>query len=70
MLMGLLDRDPLFERETIDDPAVKERLLATFDLYELAEGIMRQNLLRRYPLASEEEIERRLLAWLRKESGP
>ncbi|HVT59878.1 MAG TPA: hypothetical protein VHR45_15940 [Thermoanaerobaculia bacterium] len=39
----------------------------TLDLYELAEGMMRQNLRRRHPEAGEAEIERRLLAWLWRE---
>jgi hypothetical protein len=41
----------------------------TFDLYETAESIMRLNLRRRHPQADDEEIERRLLAWLRKQDG-
>jgi Rv0078B-related antitoxin len=41
---------------------------AVFDLYELAEDMMRQNLRRQHPGASDAEIERRLLSWLRKET--
>ena len=44
-----------------------ERLRATFDLYDLAEKVMRQNLRRRHPEASDAEIERRLISWLRKD---
>jgi hypothetical protein len=38
-----------------------------FDLYEAAEAMMRQNLLRWFPQESEDLIERRLRAWLRKD---
>jgi len=37
-----------------------------FDLYEAAEEMMRQNLLRWFPEASEGEIRHRLRAWLEK----
>lgn len=37
-----------------------------FDLYQTAEDIMRQNLRRADPEASPEEIEQRLIDWLRK----
>ncbi len=53
--------------QTIRDPKVLARFQMTFDLYQTAEDIMRQNLRRRFPEASEEEVERRLEAWLRKE---
>ncbi len=43
------------------------RLRATFDLYDLAEKVMRQNLRRRHPEAGDAEIERRLISWLRKD---
>jgi hypothetical protein len=39
------------------------RMRVTLDLYQFAEDIMRQNLRRRHPGASEVEIERRLLSW-------
>lgn len=38
-----------------------------FDLYEAAEVMMRQNLHRWFPEESDSQIERRLLAWLRKD---
>jgi hypothetical protein len=41
-----------------------ERLRVVFDLYAAAEEIMRQNLRRRHPDSSAEEIERLLEAWL------
>jgi hypothetical protein len=53
--------------EWISDPEDLARARATFELYELSEKIMRQNLRRRFPGESETEIERRLVSWLRKE---
>jgi hypothetical protein len=53
--------------EPIRDPKVLARVRLMFDLYEAAEEIMRQNLLRWFPQESEELIERRLGAWLRKD---
>jgi predicted kinase len=47
--------------------AMLARLRATFDLYDLAEKVMRQNLRRRHPDASDADIERRLISWLRKD---
>jgi len=49
------------------DPQARARIL--FDLYEFAEQAMRQSLRRRDPAASDEEIERRLLAWLHDRPG-
>jgi Rv0078B-related antitoxin len=51
------------------DPAVMARARATFDLYETAEAMMRQNLRRRFPGEGDEQIELRLLAWLRDRPG-
>lgn len=53
--------------EWISDPEDLARARATFELYELAEAMMRQNLRRRFPRESEEEIELRLVSWLRKD---
>jgi len=53
--------------ERISDPEDIARARATFELYEFAEKVMRQNLHRRFPRESSEEIERRLVSWLRKE---
>lgn len=44
------------------DPQVLARQM--FDLYQTAKDVMRQNLRRRYPEASEEEIAERMRAWL------
>ena len=56
-------------KEPIQDPAVMSRMKMAFDLYATAEAIMRQNLRRRFPDASEAEIERRLVSWLRRRPG-
>ncbi len=53
--------------QPIRDPQVLARFQMAFDLYQTAEDIMRQNLRRRLPEASEAEIEDWLNAWLRKE---
>lgn len=53
--------------ERISDLEDIARARATFELYEFAETTMRQNLRRRFPRESDEEIERRLVSWLRKE---
>jgi len=54
----------------IDDPRDLLRARATFDLFQTAEDIMRQNLRLRFPGESEAEIERRLVSWLRKDPRP
>jgi hypothetical protein len=41
----------------------------TFDLFDLALKMQRQNLLRRHPDASPEEIDRRLAEWLQSRPG-
>jgi Rv0078B-related antitoxin len=51
----------------IRDPEVLSRMQVAMELYQAAEEMMRQNLRRWHPHESEEEIERRLLSWLRKE---
>jgi uncharacterized protein YccT (UPF0319 family) len=52
--------------EPIRDPEFLARAIAVFDLCETAEQMMRQNLRRWYPQASEEEIRQRFKAWLEK----
>lgn len=49
--------------------SIAARLRTAFDLFVAGERMMRQNLKRRYPDASPEEIERRLHAWLRERPG-
>lgn len=56
-------------REPIRDPEVLRRMELAFDLYEAAEAIMRQNLRRRNPQASEEEIEEGIREWLARRPG-
>ena len=46
-----------------------ERFRVALDLYEVGEKMMRQNLRRRYPAARDEEIEQRLIEWLRHRPG-
>jgi uncharacterized protein YccT (UPF0319 family) len=52
--------------EPIRDPKALARARAAFDLCETAERMMRQNIRRWYPQASEEEIRQRFRAWLEK----
>jgi hypothetical protein len=40
-----------------------------FELFDAAESLMRQNLRRRFPHADEDEIERRIVDWLRDRPG-
>jgi hypothetical protein len=56
-------------KQPIRDPAVLARMRTAFDLYELAEAMMRQNLRRRHPDASEAEIERLFFEWLQHRPG-
>ena len=52
--------------EPIRDPKFLARAAAAFDLCQTAEDIMRQNLRRWHPEASEEEIRQRFRAWVEK----
>jgi hypothetical protein len=45
------------------------RLRLAFDLFAAGEALMRQNLRRFYPDASDQEIEARLAAWLQERPG-
>lgn len=56
-------------KRPISDPAVLKRMAIAFDLYQTAEDIMRQNLRRRNPTATEDEIEAGVGAWLQKRPG-
>lgn len=51
-------------RPPIRDPEVLERMRMTFELYQAAEDLMRQNLRRRNPSASAERIEQGIREWL------
>lgn len=50
--------------KVIRDPAVLERMEMTFELYELAETMQRQNIRRRHPELSPREVEKRVDEWL------
>ncbi|HEU4404125.1 MAG TPA: hypothetical protein VFS43_02355 [Polyangiaceae bacterium] len=52
-----------------DAARLVENLRLTFELHEAGVDRMRQNLRRRWPEASEEDLEARLLAWLRERPG-
>jgi len=52
-----------------NDEKAAARLRLAFDLFKAGEKIMRQNLRRRFPDASGEEIEERLNDWLRERPG-
>lgn len=47
-----------------DSSPVAARLLAALDLHEVGVDLMRQNLRRRHPRSSDEDIDARLKAWL------
>ena len=51
-------------RVPIRDPKIMARTELTFELYELAEQMMRQNIRRRNPELDAEEVEKRLVEWL------
>lgn len=46
-----------------------EKLRAALELHEVGVALMRQNLRRRDPVATDEEIEARLRAWLQDRPG-
>jgi hypothetical protein len=50
--------------EPIRDPEVLARMRIAFDLYQTSVEMMRLNLRRRHPEASEQEIQRRLQKWM------
>ncbi len=56
-------------RRPIRDPEVLARMELAFDLYEMAEQMMRQNLRRRNPGASKQEIEEGIREWLHRRPG-
>jgi hypothetical protein len=53
----------------VRDQAMMARVKATFDLNEAAEAMMRQNLRRRFPQESADQIELRIVAWLQDRPG-
>lgn len=48
---------------------IEDRYRLTLELFAAGEEIMRQNLIRRLPGATPEEIEERLVAWLHDRPG-
>jgi hypothetical protein len=46
-----------------------ERLRLALDLFAAGEALMRENLRRRHPDATDDEIEERLCEWLRERPG-
>lgn len=50
-----------------DIPAARLRM--ALELFEAGERLMRQNLRRRFPSASAEELDRKLVEWLRRRPG-
>jgi hypothetical protein len=57
-------------QEPVRNPKVLARMRTAMVLFEGAEAMMRQNLRRRYPEESADQIETRLRSWLRKEGEP
>jgi hypothetical protein len=53
----------------MDSALASRRFRTALDLFEAGVEMMRQNLRRRYPDASEEEIKTRLGHWLRERPG-
>lgn len=51
------------------DQTAAAKLRTAFDLFVAGERMMRQNLKRRHPKASDAEIERRLRAWMSERPG-
>lgn len=54
------------EPETKSDPEVLRKMAELLDLFDTSVLIRRQNLRRKFPDATAEEIEARLLAWVQK----
>jgi hypothetical protein len=52
-----------------DPKQLADNLRLAFELHEAGVALMLQNLRRRFPDASEEEIEARLAAWLKERPG-
>jgi hypothetical protein len=50
-----------------NDPAYGLRV--AFDLFDAAEELLRQNILREFPESTEQEIEAKIIAWLQDRPG-
>lgn len=55
--------------QSVVSETLRDRLLATFEMFELGVNMMAANLRRRHPHASAAEIERLLDAWLVERPG-
>ena len=44
-------------------------LRVAFDLFDAAEALLRQNILREFPESTEQEIEAKIIAWLQDRPG-
>jgi len=64
----LLDGSPRDDQNVCAETP-RDRLLATFELFELGVDMMAANLRRRHPQASPEEIEQLIDAWLLERPG-
>lgn len=53
-------------KTVLRDPKYAKRMKMTFELFDFAESVMRQNLSRRHPEASKAELDARFRAWLHK----
>lgn len=53
-----------FVREPIRESNVTRRFLETMELFETAMALQRQNIRRRHPGLSEDEVDDRIQAWL------
>lgn len=56
-------------KQVIRDSEVLERMEMTFELYEVAEVMKRQNTRRRHPDLDHAEVEERVLEWLYRRPG-
>ncbi len=56
-------------KPVIRDPEVLERMQMTFQLYEVAEAMKRQNIRRQHPKLDDAEVEKRVLEWLYRRPG-
>ena len=56
-------------KQPIRDPVILERMRMTFELYELAETMKRQNVRRRHPDLSDDEVGEKVLEWLLERPG-
>lgn len=56
-------------KDPVHDAGIVERMQMTFELYEVAETMKRQNVRRRHPELSPAAVEEQVLEWLLDRSG-